>query len=208
MIYAYARVSTTDQNLDRQLEAFKKYDVDKIYSEKKSGKNFEDRTEYQKLRRKLKSNDLLMILSIDRLGRNYEEILSEWRYITTEKKCDVQVLDTPILNTQNGVGGLDGKFISNLILQILAYTSQKERENIKKRQAEGIKIAKEKGIKLGRPKFNLPNNFEEVAMQYLNNEIDNIQACKILGMARGTFFRYLHEKGYGLKNDFCRINAN
>lgn len=155
MIYAYARVSSSEQNLDRQLEEFKKYEIDKIYSEKKSGKNFEDRIEYQKLRKKLKPNDLLIIMSIDRLGRDYEEILNEWKYITNDKKCDIQVLDMPILNTKNGVDGLDGKFISNLVLQILAYVSQKEREKIKERQMQGIRIAKEKGVKFGRPEIEI-----------------------------------------------------
>ena len=149
MIYAYARVSTKEQNLDRQLEELKKY-TDKIYQEKQSGKDFESRIIYQKMKKKLSAGDLLIIASLDRLGRNYEQIISEWKDITN-KGCDIQVLDMPILNTKNGVDGLDGKFISNLVLQILAYVSQKEREKIKERQKQGIRIAKEKGVKFGRP---------------------------------------------------------
>lgn len=132
MIYGYARVSTKEQNLDRQLEELKKYEIDKIYTEKQSGKDFNSRKVYQSLRKKLVSGDLLIIMSIDRLGRNYQEILDEWRYLTEKRKVDIQVLDMPILNTKNNLMGLDGVFISNLVLLIQAYTSQKEREKSKK----------------------------------------------------------------------------
>ena len=123
MIYGYARVSTKEQNLDRQLEELKKYEIDKIYTEKQSGKDFNSRKVYQSLRKKLVSGDLLIIMSIDRLGRNYQEILDEWRYLTEKRKVDIQVLDMPILNTKNNLMGLDGVFISNLILLIHASKS-------------------------------------------------------------------------------------
>ena len=125
MIYGYARVSSKEQNLDRQIIEIEKENPNKIYQEKQSGKDFETRKVYQSLKKKLKSGDLLIILSIDRLGRNYEQILNEWKDITN-KGCDIQVLDMPILNTRSGIKGLDGKFISDLVLQILAYVSQKE----------------------------------------------------------------------------------
>lgn len=201
MIYGYARVSTTEQNLDRQLDAFKNsgLEINKIVCEKQSGKDFNSRIKYMQLRKSLKKGDLLVILSIDRLGRNYQQILDEWRYLTERKKVDIQVLDMPLLNTQNGVDGLDGKFISNLVLTILAYVSQKERETSKIRQAQGIKSAKAKGVKFGRPSITLPDNFDEIAQQYIFNKITNIQACEKLGLSRGTFFRYLQKRSFGLK---------
>ena len=195
MVYGYARVSTTEQNLDRQLETLKPYNCDKIYCEKQSGKNFEDRKEYQKLKRKLSGGDLLIIMSIDRLGRNYEQILKEWKYLV-DKGCDIQVLDMPILNTKNGVEGLDGKFISNLVLQILAYVSQKEREKIKERQRQGIDIAMSKGVKFGRPKKELPNNADEIIQRYIDGEINNQEAYKELGISRGQFYRILAKMDY------------
>ena len=191
MIYGYARVSTREQNLDRQLEEFKKYEIDKVYSEKQSGKDFNSRKVYQLLKKKLVSGDLLIIMSIDRLGRNYQEILDEWRYLVEKKGVDIQVLDMPILNTKSNILGLDGKFISNLVLLIQAYTSEKEREKIKERQAQGIKIAKEKGVVMGRPKCVLPDNAEEIIQQYLKREIKKDQAIKLLGVSNGTFFRLL-----------------
>lgn len=191
MIYGYARVSTKEQNLDRQIEEFKKYDIDKIYTEKQSGKDFNSRKVYQQLKKKLVSGDLLIIMSIDRLGRNYQEILDEWRYLVEKKGVDIQVLDMPILNTKSSILGLDGKFISNLVLLIQAYTSEKEREKIKERQAQGIKIAREKGIHLGRPQCKLPDNAEEIIQQYVKREITKDEASKLLGVSNGTFFRLL-----------------
>ena len=202
MIYGYARVSTKEQNLDRQLEEFKKYNIDKIYCEKKSGKNFEDRDEYQKLLKKLKKGDLLIIMSIDRLGRNYEEILNQWRIIVEDKKCDIQVLDFPMLNTRNGVDGLEGKFLSNIVLQILSYVAEKERQKIKERQAQGIKIAKEKGVNFGRPQITLPSNADEILNQYIFREITCIKASELLGISRGTLFRVLKDKSLKQKRDY------
>ena len=201
MVYAYARVSTKEQNLDRQLEEFKKHTIDKVYAEKQSGKDFNSRKVYQTLKKRLSGGDLLIILSIDRLGRNYQEILEEWRYITTIKKCDIQVLDMPILNTKNGINGLDGKFISDLVLQILAYVSQKEREKIKERQEQGIRIAKEKGVRFGRPKMKEPENLDEVLRAYKNNEMTYYEAMSELQLSRGTFFKFVKEYNMGKTMD-------
>lgn len=194
MIYGYARVSTKEQNLDRQLEEFKNYNIDKIYCEKKSGKNFKDRDEYQKMLKKLKKGDLLIIMSIDRLGRNYEEILNQWRIIVEDKKCDIQVLDFPMLNTRNGGYGLEGKFLSNIILQVLAYVAEKERQKIKERQAQGIAIAKAKGIHMGRPNFVFPPNADEVLNKYVNNEISKEEAMTLLKCTNSIFYKILQIK--------------
>ena len=189
MIYAYARVSTIEQNLDRQLEELKKY-TDKIYQEKQSGKDFESRIIYQKMKKKLSDGDLLIIASLDRLGRNYEQIISEWKDITN-KGCDIQVLDMPILNTKNGVDGLDGKFISNMVLQILAYVSQKEREKIKERQKQGIRIAKEKGVKFGRPSIlDERLDFDEYYFKQDLKTMNWIRFCDKYGISRAIYFKY------------------
>ena len=189
MIYAYARVSTKEQNLDRQLEELKKY-TDKIYQEKQSGKDFESRIIYQKMKKKLSVGDLLIIASLDRLGRNYEQIISEWKDITN-KGCDIQVLDMPILNTKNGVDGLDGKFISNLVLQILAYVSQKEREKIKERQKQGIRIAKEKGVKFGRPSIlDERLDFDEYYFKQDLKTMNWIRFCDKYEISRAIYFKY------------------
>lgn len=189
MIYAYARVSTKEQNLDRQLEELKKY-TDKIYQEKQSGKDFESRIIYQKMKKKLSDGDLLIIASLDRLGRNYEQIISEWKDITN-KGCDIQVLDMPILNTKNGVDGLDGKFISNMVLQILAYVSQKEREKIKERQKQGIRIAKEKGVKFGRPSIlDERLDFDEYYFKQDLTTMNWIRFCDKYGISRAIYFKY------------------
>ena len=189
MIYAYARVSTKEQNLDRQLEELKKY-TDKIYQEKQSGKDFESRIIYQKMKKKLSAGDLLIIASLDRLGRNYEQIISEWKDITN-KGCDIQVLDMPILNTKNGVDGLDGKFISNMVLQILAYVSQKEREKIKERQKQGIRIAKEKGVKFGRPSIlDERLDFDEYYFKQDLKTMNWIRFCDKYGISRAIYFKY------------------
>ena len=189
MIYAYARVSTKEQNLDRKLEELKKY-TDKIYQEKQSGKDFESRIIYQKMKKKLSDGDLLIIASLDRLGRNYEQIISEWKDITN-KGCDIQVLDMPILNTKNGVDGLDGKFISNMVLQILAYVSQKEREKIKERQKQGIRIAKEKGVKFGRPSIlDERLDFDEYYFKQDLKTMNWIRFCDKYGISRAIYFKY------------------
>lgn len=193
MIYGYARVSTKEQKLDRQLNEFEtcSIKIDKIYQEKASAKNF-DREQYRLMIRKLKKGDVVVISSLDRLGRNYDELLKEWQLITQIKQADIIVLDMPILNTKSQVDGLDGKFISNLVLQILSYVAQKEREKIKERQAQGIKVAMEKGIKFGRPKVSLDCNQIIIIKNYMNGHYKNSQsAIKDSGLSRGTFFRNL-----------------
>ncbi len=146
-----------------------------------------NRIAYQKLIKKLKNNDLLVIKSIDRLGRDYEMIIEEWARITKDKKCDILVLDMPLLDTRQKAENLVGKFISDIVLQILSFVAQNEREAIKQRQAEGIRIAKAKGIHMGRHRLAIPNNFNEIAKKYLNHEITNVEARALLGnMSKGT----------------------
>ena len=195
MIYAYIRVSTKHQNIDRQYEEIKALDIDDkyIYIDRESGKDF-DRTKYQKLIKKLKKDDLLIIKSIDRLGRNYHMILEEWSRITKTIGADIKVLDMPLLDTRTEGKNLVGKFISDIVLQVLSFVAENERTNIKQRQAEGIRIAKEKGVKFGRPKAILPSNTNEILDKYINKEINNIEAAKLIGISRGTFFRLVRER--------------
>lgn len=192
MKYGYVRVSTKEQNIDRQLvEMYTQGLNDKtIFIDKQSGKDFE-RDEYQKLKKKLKSGDLLIIKSIDRLGRNYDMIIDEWRTLVNDMNVDIQVLDMPLLDTRTEGKNLVGKFISDIVLQILSFVAENERENIKKRQAEGIRIAKEKGKHLGRPKLKLPKNFTIIANQYKKKEITLAEALLSLKMNRSTFYKNL-----------------
>ena len=191
MIYGYVRVSTVGQNIDRQMEEmYKKGLVKKnIYVDYESGKDF-NRTSYQKLIKKLRENDILYIKSIDRLGRNYDMIIEEWTRITKTINADIVVLDMPLLDTRVKESNLIGKFISDIVLQILSFVAQSERENIKQRQAEGIRIAKEKGVIFGRPKYKLPSNFAEVVDRYHNKELSHYEAIDILHLKRSTFFKY------------------
>lgn len=195
MIYAYVRVSTKQQNIDRQYEEIKTLNIEDkyIYIDKESGKDFV-RTKYQKLIKKLKKDDLLIIKSIDRLGRNYHMILEEWARITKTIGADIKVLDMPLLDTRIEGKNLVGKFISDIVLQVLSFVAENERNNIKQRQAEGIRIAKEKGVKFGRPKAKLPHNTNDILDQYINKKLINIEATKLLGISRGTFFRLVKEK--------------
>lgn len=192
MKYGYVRVSTKEQNIDRQLvEMYAQGLNDKtIFIDKQSGKDFE-RDEYQKLKKKLKSGDLLVIKSIDRLGRNYDMIIDEWRTLVNDMNVDIQVLDMPLLDTRTEGKNLVGKFISDIVLQILSFVAENERENIKKRQAEGIRIAKEKGKHLGRPKLKLPKNFTIITNQYKKKEITLAEALSSLKMNRSTFYKNL-----------------
>lgn len=192
MKYGYVRVSTKEQNIDRQLvEMYAQGLNDKtIFIDKQSGKDFE-RDKYQKLKEKLKSGDLLIIKSIDRLGRNYDMIIDEWRTLVNDMNVDIQVLDMPLLDTRTEGKNLVGKFISDIVLQILSFVAENERENIKKRQAEGIRIAKEKGKHLGRPKLKLPKNFTIIANQYKKKEITLAEALSSLKMNRSSFYKLL-----------------
>ncbi len=201
MIYAYIRVSTKYQNIDRQYEEIKALDIDDrhIYIDKESGKDF-DRTKYQKLIKKLKKDDLLIVKSIDRLGRNYHMILEEWARITKTIGADIRVLDMPLLDTRIEGKNLVGKFISDIVLQVLSFVAENERINIKQRQAEGIRIAKEKGVKFGRPKVILPPNTNDILDKYINRELTNTVAAQLIGVSRGTFFRLVKDKKL-LKNN-------
>lgn len=194
LIYAYIRVSTKQQKIERQYEEIKELNIDDkhIYIDKESGKDF-DRTNYQKLIKKLKKDDLLIIKSIDRLGRNYHMILDEWSRITKVIGADIKVLDMPLLDTRIEGKNLVGKFISDIVLQVLSFVAENERLNIKQRQAEGIKIAKERGVKFGRPKTLLPSNTREVLDRYINHETTNTEAASLIGVSRGTFFRLVRE---------------
>ena len=196
--YGYVRVSSTDQNVVRQFLALKEKGVVKmnIYMDKQSGKDF-NRPQYKKLVKKLKAGDLLYILSIDRLGRNYEEIQNQWRVLTKEIGVDICVLDMPLLDTRNGKD-LMGTFIADLVLQILSFVAQSERENIKKRQAEGIAAAKAKGVRFGRPEIPVPDNFGRIVRQWEKQQISFSAALEQCGMSEATFYRRLRE--YRLRN--------
>lgn len=187
-IYAYCRVSTYDQNLSRQLAAMKEAGVspENIYSDKLSGKNFE-RPQYKKMVRKLKEGDLLYVKSIDRLGRNYEEIGEQWRVLTKVKGIDIVVLDMPLLDTRRGKD-LMGTFLSDIVLQVLSFVAQSERKNIKVRQAEGIKLAKERGVVFGRPPIPLPDNFAQIHQAWREKKITLTMAAKACNMPPGTFY--------------------
>lgn len=194
MKYGYIRVSTQQQNIDRQIDAMKELGLDdkELFIDYESGKDF-NRKNYKKLIRKLKKDDLVIIKSIDRLGRDYNMIIEEWRLITKEKEADIMVIDMPLLDTRIEGKNLVGKFISDIVLQVLSFVAQNERENIKSRQAEGIRAAKARGVKFGRPRITLPSNFKIIAKKFLNKEITNKKACEILNMTRGSFYRYLKE---------------
>ena len=195
MNYGYIRVSSKDQCEDRQWLALKQFDIPRknIYVDKVSGKNF-DRPQYNRLVKKLRKGDVLIVLSIDRLGRNYDEIQNQWRVITKVKQVDIVVLDMPLLDTRKkGDQDLTGTFIADMVLQILAYVAQIERENIKQRQKEGIYAAKSRGVIFGRPKKDVPQNFKEIKNQWLQNQITSRQAAKALGIAQSTFLRWVQE---------------
>ena len=193
MKVGYVRVSTVDQNEARQIEAMKADSVEKIYVDKQSGKDF-NRPQYQQMISELREGDMLVLHSIDRLGRNYEEILEQWRIITKEIKADIMVQDMPLLNTSISKN-LDGTFVADLVLQILSYVSQKERENIKRRQAEGIAIAKAQGKYKGRAKKEIDKTlFEDTKARWQNGEITKIQFAETIGVSRGTLYRILGEE--------------
>ena len=186
-VYGYIRVSSREQNEDRQLIALREAGVTEknIYLDKQSGKDF-NRPQYRKLLRKLKKDDLLYIKSIDRLGRNYEEILQQWRILTKEKSIDIVVLDMPLLDTRRGKD-LMGTFLSDIVLQVLSFVAENERTNIRQRQAEGIAAAKKKGVKFGRPRKDLPENFMEVYKIWKQGDITGTEAAEKCGMALATF---------------------
>jgi DNA invertase Pin-like site-specific DNA recombinase len=192
--YGYVRVSSTDQNEDRQMVAMGQVPLvsTKIYVDKQSGKDFE-RPAYRELVRRLRQGDLLYIQSIDRLGRNYEEIQKEWRILTKEKGIDIAVLDMPLLDTRNGKD-LMGTFIADLVLQILSFVAQSERENIHKRQAEGIAAAKAKGVRFGRPTKDAPENFAVLVRRWEKKELPMAELLRACSMSEATFYRRLRER--------------
>ncbi|MCI8799252.1 recombinase family protein [Acetatifactor muris] len=187
--YGYVRVSTREQNEVRQLIALNEARVpgENIYVDKKSGKDFE-RPMYRRLIKKLKQDDLLYIKSIDRLGRNYEEILEQWRVLTKEKKIDIVVLDMPLLDTRRGKD-LMGAFLSDVVLQVLSFVAENERKNIRDRQKEGIEAAKQRGVRFGRPEKRLPANFELACSRYVTGEISGREAAKQCNMPMSSFYR-------------------
>ncbi|MBP3886000.1 MAG: recombinase family protein [Olsenella sp.] len=192
--YGYARVSSRDQNLDRQLDAFGEFGLDRaqIFSDKASGKDFK-RPQYQRLMRRLRKGDVLVIKSIDRLGRNYEEIIEEWRRITKEKGAHVVVLDMPLLDTRERQDSITGTFIADLVLQLLSYVAQIERENIRQRQAEGIEAARARGVKFGRPAIKRPSCYERTKASYLAGHINRQEAADRMGISTSTFDKWLKE---------------
>ena len=187
-IYGYIRVSTREQNEDRQRLALAALPVpeENIYMDKQSGKDFE-RPQYRRLVRRLRRDDLLYVKSIDRLGRNYSEILEQWRMLTKEKGVDIAVLDMPLLDTRRGKD-LMGTFLSDIVLQVLSFVAENERDNIRQRQAEGIAAAKARGVRFGRPPLPLPDNFHMLHQAWRGQKITLRQAARACGMPTGTFY--------------------
>lgn len=192
-IYGYIRVSSQEQNEDRQLIAMAEVGVmrENIYMDKQSGKDFE-RPQYKRLVKKLREGDILFIKSIDRLGRNYEEILNQWRIITKEKRTDIVVLDMPLLDTRRDKNLL-GTFISDIVLQLLSFVSENERVNIRQRQAEGIAAAKKRGVKFGRPIKEMPEDFAEIIEKWEKKVLTTDEITTAHGISESTFYRRLRE---------------
>ena len=193
MEYGYARVSTKEQNEQRQIVALEEFGLDRkqIFTDKQSGKDFE-RTNYRKLVRRLKDGDTLVVKSIDRLGRNYEEILEQWRIITKDKGAAIVVLDMPLLDTRRN-RDLTGTLIADIVLQLLSYVAQTEREFIRQRQAEGIAVAKAQGVRFGRPPLEKPEDFPAVQTAWQKKEISAREAARRLSVTHKTFLRWAHE---------------
>ena len=187
-VYGYIRVSSRDQNEDRQMVAMQGLAIPEkhIFMDKQSGKDFL-RPQYQRMVKKLRPDDLLYVKSIDRLGRNYEEILEQWRILTKEKGVDIVVLDMPLLDTRRGKD-LMGTFLSDIVLQVLSFAAENERSNIRQRQAEGIAAAKAKGVKFGRPPHPLPDNFSKVHRDWRNKKLTLREAADACAMPVGTFY--------------------
>lgn len=200
-VYGYVRVSSVDQNEDRQVLALNAVGVVKeaIYVDKQSGKSFA-RKQYQRLMKKLEAGDLLYIKSIDRLGRNYEEVQEQWRLLTKMKGIDIVVIDMPLLDTRRSKDLL-GTFIADLVLQVLSFVAENERENIRQRQAEGIAAAKRKGVRFGRPQKPLPENFEEVQGRWQRGELTCREAAKLCNMPYGSFRRRTAQVGGSQPDD-------
>ena len=202
MEYGYVRVSTKEQNEQRQMIALREFGIDakRIYMDKQSGKDFE-RANYKKLLRKVKSGDTLVVKSIDRLGRNYDEILEQWRIITKEKQVAIVVLDMPLLDTRQN-RDLTGTLIADIVLQLLSYVAQTEREFIRQRQAEGIAAAKAQGVQFGRRPMVRPKLFSLLKEQWMQNQISARSAAKQLGITHSTFLRWVNEDN-GQRSTVC-----
>lgn len=192
-VYGYVRVSSTDQNEDRQMIALCKAAVPEknIFRDKQSGKDF-NRPNYKRLVRKMKPGDILYVMSIDRLGRNYDEILQQWRVLTKEIGIDICVMDMPLLDTRNGKD-LMGTFIADLVLQVLSFVAQNERENIRKRQAEGIAAARARGVKFGRPKIKVPEDFGRIVRTWEQKQLSFQEVLRQCGLSEATFYRRLRQ---------------
>ncbi len=194
MIYGYVRVSTREQNEDRQMLALNEKEVPEqnIYIDKQSGKDFE-RPMYNRMLKKLREDDLIYVKSIDRLGRNYEEILEQWRILTKEKKVDIVVLDMELLDTRRGKD-LMGTFLSDIVLQVLSFVAENERKNIRERQKEGIEAAKLRGVQFGRPKRDVPDDFIQICYRWRSGQILGKEAAKLCGMPLTTFYGRAREQ--------------
>lgn len=193
--YGYVRISTKEQNEARQLAALAEYEIPQrnLFIDRQSGKDF-DRPAYKRLMKRLHPGDLLIVQSIDRLGRNYGEILEQWRIITKEKQADIMILDMPLLNTRTQCKDLTGTFIADLVLQILSYVAQTEREFIRKRQAEGIAAARARGVKFGASKKPLPEGFTQARESWRNGRLSVREAARAAGMPHMTFYRRCREE--------------
>ena len=191
--YGYVRVSSREQNEDRQLDALREMEIEErnIFIDKQSGKDFE-RPQYKRLVRKVRREDLICIKSIDRLGRNYSEIQEQWRYLTKEKGADIVVLDMPLLDTRRGKD-LMGTFLSDIVLQVLSFAAENERTNIRQRQAEGIAAAKARGVRFGRPQIIMPEYFGKTVRSWERKEITVEEAVRRCGVSESTFYRRLRE---------------
>lgn len=203
--YGYIRVSTKEQNPERQILAMQELNIEQrnIYMDKMSGKNFA-RPQYMRLLKRLKKGDIIVVKSIDRLGRNYEEILEQWRTITKEIGAHIQVIDMPLLNTNSTHSDLTGVFIADLVLQILAYVAETERAFIKQRQAEGIAAAKQKGVRFGCRRKEVPDNFRNYYQLWCNEKITIRKAAEELGMSYTTFYRRCIEmKNKEMEDGIC-----
>lgn len=192
-LYGYVRVSTKEQCEDRQLIALQAFNVPEgnIYMDKLSGKDF-NRPKYRKLMRKLKAGDVLVVKSIDRLGRDYQEIQNQWRLLTKERHVDIVVLDMPLLDTRKSSKDLTGTFVADLVLQILSYVAQTERENTRQRQREGIAAARQRGVQFGRPRKPIPETFPQVREAWEMQRIASREAAQMLGISQDTFLRWAH----------------
>ncbi|WP_455440830.1 recombinase family protein [Streptococcus parasanguinis] len=192
MRYGYVRVSTKEQNIDRQMSALslENIPIKQIFIDKASGKDF-DRVEYQRLLTILEADDELVIKSIDRLGRNYDDILEQWQLLTKTKKVHITVLDFPLLNTKNTSDTITGKLISDLVIQVLSYVSQMEREQIKQRQMEGIREAQKRGKRFGRPQIKIPEEFTEISDLYRRKMLTIREGAELLGVSKSTFHNWI-----------------